>query len=517
MKISQLMRTNVGPERLEHSVSEDLDISRWEGPDPDPGVIYEAVDKAGEKVGELSGERLLYLIQSGRALDLIHIINAIEDGVVVIDADGRICFENDAYCKIIGVPMRKTVGRSMHVIEPDALLLKVLEQGVPIERKHHMVKSVGKNVSMRMYPIVRNGAIAGAFSLFRDVTELHALGQEVKRITGVAEEFISQIHVKNELERLQVVSRDPGYRNLISQAMTVARTDATILIRGENGVGKEVFTKLIHNNSPRREKPFITVNCAAVPENLIESELFGYEEGSFTGAKKGGKIGKFQLAEGGTLFLDEIGDMPLTMQTKLLRVLQEGEIEKIGREANIPVDVRVIAATNQPLEDMLREKRFRQDLYYRLNVISLTIPPLRERKDDILLLADHFLHRFNQKYDKKVTAAKTVYDIWENYDWPGNIRELQNCIESCVIMCPGELLTPQDLPAGFRSVAVKAAPPHAIPDRRYGTLREETERYEREIIRAVLEQSGGNRETAMKKLNISKRTFYRKMSANCDI
>lgn len=515
MKIGQLMRTNVGPERLAHSVSADMDIALWEGPGPDTGVFYEVVDTAGAKVGEISGDRLSYLLESNRRLDLTYIINTFEDGVVVIDADGYICFENDAYGRIIGVPMRKTVGKNMHTIEPDALLLRVLEQGVPIERRHHVVKSVNKNVSMRMYPIFRDGKTEGAFSVFRDVTELHALGQEVKRIAGVAQEFISQINVKNELERLQVVSRDPGYMNLISQAMTVARTDATILIRGENGVGKEVFTKLIHNNSTRRERPFITVNCAAIPETLIESELFGYEEGSFTGAKKSGKIGKFQLAEGGTLFLDEIGDMPLTMQTKLLRVLQEGEIEKIGREANIPVDVRVIAATNQPLEEMLREKRFRQDLYYRLNVISLTIPPLRERRDDILLLTDHFLHRFNQKYDKSVVITREVYDILENYSWPGNIRELQNCIESCVIMCPGDSLTPRDLPAGFGST--ETGDTHTSPSHVYATLREESERYEQGIIRAVLEQCGGDREAAMTKLGISRRTFYRKLNAKYGI
>jgi len=514
VKINQLMRTNVGAERLPHRVSENMDIALWQGPEPEIEVIYEVVDAAGTKIGEISGERLAYLLKSSRKLDLTHIINTFEDGVVVIDADGCICFENDAYCKIIGVPMRKTVGKNMYVIEPDALLLRVLEQGVAIECKQHLVKSVGKNVSMRMYPIFSDAKVTGAFSVFRDVTELHALGQEVRRITGVAQEFISQINVKNELERLQVVSRDSGYMNLISQAMTVARTDATILIRGENGVGKEVFTKLIHNNSTRREKPFITVNCAAVPENLIESELFGYEEGSFTGAKKGGKIGKFQLAEGGTLFLDEIGDMPLTMQTKLLRVLQEGEIEKIGRGSNIPVNVRVIAATNQPLEEMLRDKFFRQDLYYRLNVISLTIPPLRERRADILLLADHFLHRFNEKYEKSVVITREVYDLLENYDWPGNIRELQNCIESCVIMCSGDFLTPHELPASFRCVVVSDKKPQTFPRHDYRTLREETERYEREVVRAVVEQCGGDREAAMAKLDISRRTLYRKLSAS---
>ena len=307
-----------------------------------------------------------------------------------------------------------------------------------------------------------------------------------------------------------MIGQDPQFRNLLSRAVTAARTDATVLIRGENGVGKEGFAKLIHQASPRRNRPFITVNCSAIPESLIESELFGYEEGSFTGAKKGGKLGKFELAQGGTLFLDEVGDMPLLMQSKLLRVLQEGEIEKIGREENVAVDVRIVAATNQPLEELVEQKRFRADLYYRLNVVTLPIPPLRERRGDILPLAYHFLDRYNEKYEKSATLSRGAAQALLSYDWPGNVRQLQNCIESAVILCGQEEIDPTVLPLGPTARSVEATQPAEV--RQYGTLREETIRFEGQLLRAVLEQCGGDRDEAARQLGVSKRTFYRKLA-----
>ena len=328
MTLREIMKTNVGPERLEPSLPQETEIHHLRPEVVDEGVVYEVVNELGDKVGELAGSQLAFLVRRAVELDLNELLNAIEDGVVVLDREGRICYENEAYSRIIGVPMRKTIGRDMHVIEPDALLLRVLESGKPDARKWHRIKSVGKYVSMRMFPVWRNGVVAGAFSIFRDVTELNRLGMEVERITQVAEELTSQLDV--ELSRFQMIGQDPQFRTLLSRAVTAAKTDATVLIRGENGVGKEGFAKLIHQASPRRNRPFITVYCAAIPEALIESELFGYEEGSFTGARKGGKLGKFELAQGGTLFLDEVGDMPLIMQSKLLRVLQGGRLRKSG-------------------------------------------------------------------------------------------------------------------------------------------------------------------------------------------
>ena len=506
MTLQEIMKTNVGPERLDRSLPQETEVHRLRLEDVDENAAYEIVDDQGEKVGELAGSRLAFLVRRAAELDLNELLNAIEDGIVVLDRSGRICYENESYSRIIGVPMRKTIGRDMHVIEPDALLLRVLESGEPAARKRHRIKSVGKYVSMRMFPIWRGGEVAGAFSVFRDVTELNRLGREVERVTQVAEELTSQLDV--ELSRFQMIGQDPQFRNLLSRAVTAAKTDATVLIRGENGVGKEGFAKLIHQASPRRNKPFITVNCSAIPESLIESELFGYEEGAFTGAKKGGKLGKFELAQGGTLFLDEVGDMPLLMQSKLLRVLQEGEVEKIGREENVAVDVRIVAATNQPLEELVEQKRFRADLYYRLNVVSLPIPPLRERRGDILPLAYHFLDRYNAQYQKSATLSPGAAQALLNYGWPGNVRQLQNCIESAAILCGRKEIDAAMLSMGPASRPAEAAQPPA--PRQYGTLREETARFERQVLQAVLDQCGGNRERAAKLLGISRRTFYRK-------
>ena len=508
MTLREIMKTNVGPERLEPSLPQETEIHHLRPEAVDEGVVYEVVNELGDKVGELAGSQLAFLVRRAVELDLNELLNAIEDGVVVLDREGRICYENEAYSRIIGVPMRKTIGRDMHVIEPDALLLRVLESGKPDARKWHRIKSVGKYVSMRMFPVWRNGVVAGAFSIFRDVTELNRLGMEVERITQVAEELTSQLDV--ELSRFQMIGQDPQFRTLLSRAVTAAKTDATVLIRGENGVGKEGFAKLIHQASPRRNRPFITVNCAAIPEALIESELFGYEEGSFTGARKGEKLGKFELAQGGTLFLDEVGDMPLIMQSKLLRVLQGGEIEKVGREENVAVDVRIVAATNQPLEELIEQRRFRADLYYRLNVVPLSIPPLRERQGDILPLAYHFLDRYNERYQKSAVISRGAAQALLSYDWPGNVRQLQNCIESAVILCGQEEIDPADLSLGTIARPVEAAQP--ADTRQYGTLREETIRFEGQLLRAVLEQCGGDRDETAHRLGISRRTFYRKWS-----
>ena len=340
--------------------------------------------------------------------------------------------------------------------------------------------------------------------------------------------------MRNNQKRL--VSADDNFQRMLNQAELVAKTDATVLIRGENGSGKEVLAHFIHENSIRADKPLVIVNCASIPESLIESELFGYEEGSFTGAKKGGKIGKFQMAEGGTIFLDEIGDMPYAMQAKLLRVLQEGEVEKIGRQKRIPVNVRVIAATNQPLEKLIDEKRFRMDLFYRLNVVSFVIPPLRERKKDIEELSKMFLDTFNEKYNKNVRMSAEVQQLFSALSWPGNVRELRNCMESSVIMCMDETLTCQNLPEYIREMARTSV---TVMDNEKTEwqllcrlqqeeimlervepvidLKDELNKYEQFLIRTMISRCDGDKEIAAKKLNISKRSLYRKLNEEMDM
>lgn len=474
--------------------------------------------EGGPVIGAIKTEKLCYILLKQAQIDFKQVLDTLDVGIVMIDRDSRIYYINRAYCKILGVNTAKILGRYMNIIEPDARLLKVLKTGEAVYVEN-LVKSVTTLVSASLFPIKEDGRITGAFSVFTDVTQINLLHNEVRRISAVAQEYSEQIQDQSLLKKYRVNSSCKAYRDCLDKALKVARTDAMVLVRGENGTGKEVITKIIQESSLRKDKPFITVNCSAIPESLIESELFGYEEGSFTGASKGGKMGKFQLADGGTLFLDEIGDMPYYMQAKLLRVLQEGEIEKVGRQNNIPINVRVIAATNKPLEEMVEEGSFRRDLYYRLNVVSITVPPLRERGNDILRLADEFLLHYCYKYEKQLTFDSRVYQSFLEYQWPGNVRELKNTIESMTVLCDGRQIRLQDLPETIaRHVPAENAPAVTGPaaaassesDAFYATLKEEVEKFEQHVIETVLRQNGGDKEKTMEQLAISRRTFYRK-------
>jgi len=314
------------------------------------------------------------------------------------------------------------------------------------------------------------------------------------------------------LNKNEIIGKNPDLLTTVYQASIVAKVDVPVMIRGENGVGKEIIAKFIHRCSSRAHKPLITVNCAAIPENLIESELFGYEEGSFTGAKRGGKVGKFEMADGGTLFLDEIGDMPLNMQTKLLRAIQESEIEKVGSSNNVSVDVRIITATNQPLEEMIEKKLFRKDLYYRINTVSLTIPPVRDRKEDIVLLADYFLKKFNKKYNKSVMFSNDVLAFFSSYSWPGNVRELKNCIEYGVIMCQNNRFDKTYLSQHMQDEKIEpqaAFIEETVPPFTERTLKEALDMVEKNVIQDTLAACGNNKAEAMRMLGLSRRTFYR--------
>ena len=485
---------------------------------PTEDVVVRVVDEQGICIGSVQKELLEYLHCANVPGLFVSILDKLDEAVIAIDQDGRIFYVNPAYNRILGVSLGKVLGRYLQQVEPGSALLTVLQPPhTPVTKEKQLIKSIHKYVSIHAYPLFLRGKFKGAVSVFTDTTRLNELDQEVERISQVAEEFSRQLEVENTLNKIQIVGQSKSFVNSINRAVTAAKADAPVLLRGENGVGKEVFSRILRENSPRKDKPFITVNCSAIPESLIESELFGYEEGAFTGAKKGGSMGKFQLAQGGTLFLDEIGDMPMAMQAKLLRVLQEGEIEKIGRQQNIPVDVRVIAATNQPLEEMMETNRFRRDLYYRLNVVSIHIPPLRERGNDILQLADHFLSAYNQKYDKRLRISSEVYQQFLQYQWPGNVRELENAIESIVVLCQNEVIQLEDLPeqiAGLPAVAQEVHPQVLPPNSELpqGSLTAELAAYERTLIANALTRCNGNRNYAMKELGISRRTFYRKLS-----
>lgn len=478
-------------------------------------------DAQGNMLGAIQAERLRFIYQWNQFMDMAQILDHLSIGVIAVDKESRIFYVNPAYSDILNVAPGKIIGRYMNKIEKDAALLDVLKTGKPKKSEKQLIQSVQKYVSVNMFPLYRKGEVVGACSLFTDITELNHLTSEVQRISQVAEEYNQEIKARDFLKTNHIIGESEIYLNCIRKAMMVASTDASVLIRGENGTGKEVICKMVQENSVRAKRPFIKVNCAAIPEALIESELFGYEEGSFTGAKKGGRAGKFELAHGGTIFLDEIGDLPMAMQAKLLRVLQEGEIEKVGGQKNIPIDVRVIAATNQPLEQMIEDGTFRMDLYFRLNVITIEIPPLRKRGSDVILLANEFLDTFNHKYQKEKHLRESAYQALLNYNWPGNVRELRNVVESAVVLTMGDSIDVKDLPEHISGVQTNHADissehaKEAFSDEDMlhgGSLKEQVEAYEKHLIAATLERCNGDRNAAIKELNISRRTFYRKMS-----
>ncbi|MGO0123529.1 sigma-54-dependent transcriptional regulator [Desulfothermobacter acidiphilus] len=311
----------------------------------------------------------------------------------------------------------------------------------------------------------------------------------------------------------ELLGRSPAMIEVFKEIGKFADTDYTVLIMGETGTGKELVAGALHRNSRRRQGPFVRINCAAIPENLLESELFGYEKGAFTGATSR-KLGKFELAEGGTLFLDEIGEFPLTMQPKLLRVLQEKEFERVGGTKTVRVDVRIIAATNQDLERMVKEGSFREDLYYRLNVVTIRVPPLRERKEDISLLAEHFLRQAASRLGKPVQGfSSEALAILHSYDWPGNVRELRNVCERAVVLAQGMLVLPEDLPLTLREHRELGLEEGelAFKLRSGQTLAEILQDVERTVILKALQEHNFNRTRTAQALGISRRTLHLKL------
>ena len=314
----------------------------------------------------------------------------------------------------------------------------------------------------------------------------------------------------------RIIGEDPKLRQVSQQLHRAAETDATVLLEGESGTGKELFARALHVLSPRNDGPFVAINCAAIPETLLETELFGYEKGAFTGAAAR-KPGRFELAHRGTLFLDEIGDLPLALQAKILRALEEKQFERVGGTQSLVVDVRVVAATNRNLKQRVSERQFREDLFFRLSVFPIQIPPLRERTQDVVILARHFVDRFCRDLNKKpLTLSGVALDELNTYAWPGNVRELQNCIERAVILCDGDTIQPRHLNLSFRAPAVAA--PAASPWEEIdlsGTmtdvLRRVTAEVERRKLESALSEAAGNKQRAAEALQISYKTLLQKL------
>lgn len=449
-------------------------------------------------------DKVLYMFLS--AIDNIH------DGVVLVDKHSKIIYLNEAYSKILSVDKNKVINKFVSEIEPGAFILNTLKEGTPVINKKIKVKSVGKQIVASINPIIIDNELLGAISIFKDVTEIHVLNKElanVRKLSGYFYEGIAKS--QNELPKnfLNIVGSNEKFMECLKLAAIVAPTDATVLVQGESGVGKEVVVKAIYEASKRKGKPYVELNCSAIPENLFESELFGYTEGSFTGARKGGNLGKFEMADSGTIFLDEIGDMPTLMQAKLLRVLQSGQIQKIGANHINQVDVRVIAATNRNLKAMVKEGTFREDLYFRLNTFNINIPPLRERKEDIINLAEYFLNIYCKKYNKNLKLSEDAISVLTAYKWVGNVRELQSCIEFAVIMCQNDMIGVEHLPEEIKKNS--AVIQYEEDKEESKKLRHVISDIERDKIIDELKKAGGNKTRAMDSLGMCRRTFYRKL------
>ncbi len=333
----------------------------------------------------------------------------------------------------------------------------------------------------------------------------------LERLLGTVEKAKRQLQLiktKNVLleSKESLIGESPVMKKLKETIEIVSKVDSTVLIYGESGTGKELVARSIHRLSNRSDKPFVDINCAAIPDNLIESELFGYEKGAFTGATRG-KKGKFEIADGGTLFLDEIGDMPLLAQSKLLRVLEERKISRIGSIENVPVDVRVIAATNKNLEEEVKKGNFREDLFYRINVVPIYVPPLRERGEDIIILAEHFLSVFSKDYKReKPELSNEVKEIMLNYSWPGNVRELKNLMERLTILIHGETVKPSDLPKNMFKGS------NELGKFTNMQLKQAREEFEKNYIKEVIEKFNGDLKKAAKFMGIDLSNLYRKLN-----
>lgn len=432
---------------------------------------------------------------SGKEKATEAILDSIADGVFTVDRAWRISSFNRAAELITGIPREDAIGQRCcevfraSICEESCALRQTMESDRPVINKTvYIINANGERVPISISTaILKNGKgrVIGGVETFRDLSLVEELRRELeKRYT-----YSDIISKNNRMQRIMDILPE------------IAESDSTVLIDGESGTGKELMARAIHNLSPRREKPMVTVNCGALPDNLLESELFGYKAGAFTDARMD-KPGRFSLADGGTIFLDEIGDITPALQVRLLRFLQEKTFEPLGSNKPVKVDVRIVAATNRNLKRLVDKKQFRQDLYFRINVISVTLPPLRERKEDIPILVDHFINHFNKLRSKEISGVThDVLQILMQHEYPGNIRELENIIEHAFVLCRKGLIMPAHLPEYLRPQPEPYSPTAA------GTLEE----LEAHFILEVLRKNDYSREATAGELGIHKTTLWRKM------
>ncbi len=426
------------------------------------------------------------------------VLETTHEGIFALDQKGYVKHCNNRAATLFDTTKRDLIGRHISKLMPGSPAIKVLETGRGYTENEEIFKVDGgqHHFIVTVKPFCNGDEIDGVVVSFRDITEAQKLvyNFSTRAIKNTVDDIIGTS------EKIMIAKK---------QALITARGNSTVLITGESGTGKEMFAKAIHYASSRSDNPFITVNCGAIPENLLESELFGYEKGAFTGASEKGKAGKFELADGGTIFLDEIGDMPLHLQVKILHVLQNMRFERVGGSKSMIVDVRVIAATNKNLEKLIDEGKFREDLYYRLSVIPLSIPPLRERREDIKMLMYHFLRKYNTFMNRKITGfSPAVEELYLNHDWPGNVRELENAVEYGTNMAFGDTIDIDEVPARIMKKEEEIVKFKNLDK----PLSEQIKLYEREIITRKLKQHNGVKDAVARELGLSRATLYRKLS-----
>lgn len=437
------------------------------------------------------------------------ILKMTSDGFIITDTEGNVREINKQYADFFGKSRSEIIGKSILNIILNSKMIDIVKHKFSEEDAVHKYidgEAKGNSVIVsRSYVEDEDGNVVAGVAQVKFKVQTLAVAKklmnEYEELEYYREEFQNQNRVDN------IIGSDTKFREIVKECLKVAKTDIPVLLTGETGTGKEVMAKALHTNSLRYDKPFVSINCAAIPFELLESELFGYMDGAFTGAKRGGKKGKFQLANGGTIFLDEIGDMPSSMQAKLLRVLQEKEIEPLGSEKSIPLDVRVVAATRQDLEAKMKDGSFREDLYYRLSVFNIHIPPLRERGGDSLELAEFFLDELNHKYKTYKTFSKAVKAYFLKYQWPGNVREVNNVVQSAYAISTENIIDINDIPARM----LQQEKPAINLDKNKKSLGQMVDDYEKEVILELLKKHKGNCLEAAKEAGIHKSNFYRKL------
>jgi len=457
----------------------------------------------------ISGENFLGAYICKEQLEMFKLIcDSVHDGIVVTDADGFIVIFNKPYSKFLGIDQKDAIGRHCTEIFENTRMHIVAQTGKPEFFRPHLMK--GQQIIAQRIPIKRNGNVVAVYGqvMFKNVRDVVRLAKKhsllESKVKVYEQELINLRSTKYTFD--SIITASDAIRSLKQEALAATGNDYPVLITGESGTGKELFAQAIHQASHRKMYPFIHLNCSAIPRDLLEAELFGYEQGAFTGAKATGKLGKFELADRGTIFLDEIGDLPIEMQPKLLRVLEGKEFERIGGNQVIRSDFRLIAATNRDLKNMIAEDRFRHDLFYRINVIPLHVPPLRERRDDILALSEHFLKNMadEAKMDEITLDAEAEKLLW-NYDWPGNVRELVNILERTLSRLEGKTICVEDLPFYLRRREAHIE----IPTK--SSLRDILNQVEEKTIRQTLSETNYNKALAAKKLKIHRTILYQKM------